>query len=116
MKPDDQLITATVEQFRQISGLGTTKIWELIRDGTLETVTFGKRRLIVVEATGRPSRDSSAPRGATPGETEVALYRRSDPSGSARRPRSHYGGQRPAARSQRASRGKRKSSRGTRFR
>jgi hypothetical protein len=50
MKPDDQLITATVEQFRQISGLGTTKIWELIRDGTLETVTFGKRRLILVDS------------------------------------------------------------------
>jgi hypothetical protein len=50
MKPDDQLISATIEQFRQISGLGTTKIWELIRDGTLETVTFGKRRLILVDS------------------------------------------------------------------
>jgi hypothetical protein len=49
MESDDQ-ITATVEQFRHISGLGTTKIWELIGDGTLETVSFGARRLIVIDS------------------------------------------------------------------
>ena len=62
MKSDDQLVSATVEQFRQISGLGTTKIWELIRDGTLGTVTFGKRRLIVVDSYRRAlARQRAAP-------------------------------------------------------
>jgi hypothetical protein len=41
-------ITTTVPGAMQISGLGESKIREMIRDGTLETIVIGGRRLVVV--------------------------------------------------------------------
>jgi hypothetical protein len=43
-------ITATIAQFLRLSGLGNTKTYELIGDGTLITVAVGRRRLVVVES------------------------------------------------------------------
>ena len=40
----------TVKEFSRWSGLGVTKTYELIGDGTLKTVLIGKRRLIVVQS------------------------------------------------------------------
>lgn len=42
MKP----ISVTIDVACQISGLGKTKIYELIGSGRLETVTIGRRRLV----------------------------------------------------------------------
>jgi hypothetical protein len=42
------LITATVTQFRQLSGLGNTRVYELIAAGELATVAVGKRRLVII--------------------------------------------------------------------
>jgi excisionase family DNA binding protein len=39
-------ITVTVAEARRLSGIGNTKIFELIRDKQLDTVTVGRRRLI----------------------------------------------------------------------
>jgi excisionase family DNA binding protein len=41
-------ITATVKEFCRISGLGKTKVFEMIADKSLDTVKFGTRRLVVL--------------------------------------------------------------------
>jgi excisionase family DNA binding protein len=46
----DEPITATVKTFCQLSGLGKTKVFEMIADGTLDTIKLGARRLIVMES------------------------------------------------------------------
>jgi excisionase family DNA binding protein len=40
-------LAVTVDDAKHITGLGHTKIYELIRDGTLQSVAIGKRRLIL---------------------------------------------------------------------
>jgi hypothetical protein len=40
-------LTVTVKITRQITGLGNTKIYELIGDGTIESFKIGNKRLIV---------------------------------------------------------------------
>ena len=40
-------ITVTVAEAKRLSGLGHTKIWELIGSGVLETVRVGRRRLVI---------------------------------------------------------------------
>ena len=40
-------LTVTVATARKISGLGNTTIWQLIKNGKLETVHVGRRRLVV---------------------------------------------------------------------
>jgi hypothetical protein len=40
-------LAVTVDDAKHITGLGHTKLHELIRDGTLESVAIGKRRLIL---------------------------------------------------------------------
>jgi excisionase family DNA binding protein len=39
-------ITVTIAEARRLSGIGNTKLFELIRDKKLDTVTVGRRRLI----------------------------------------------------------------------
>ena len=39
-------ITTTIDGAKAASGLGKTKIFELIRDGKLETVKVGRRTLV----------------------------------------------------------------------
>jgi excisionase family DNA binding protein len=40
-------LTVTVGTAKELSGLGNTTIWALIKDRTLETVQVGRRRLII---------------------------------------------------------------------
>jgi excisionase family DNA binding protein len=40
-------ITVTVATAKQLSGLGNTTIWALIRDGKLKVVRVGRRTLVV---------------------------------------------------------------------
>jgi hypothetical protein len=40
-------LTVTVAMAREISGLGNTTIWALIKSGRLESTSVGRRRLIV---------------------------------------------------------------------
>jgi hypothetical protein len=46
----DRIITAPVGEFCTLSGLGRSKVYELIGDGSLESFTLGKRRLIVIDS------------------------------------------------------------------
>ncbi len=48
--PSDQIITAPVAEFCRLSGLGRSRVYELIGDGTLDSITIGKRRLIVIDS------------------------------------------------------------------
>lgn len=43
-------LTTTVSGARQATGLGQTKIYELINSGQLETVKIGRRRLIKMDS------------------------------------------------------------------
>lgn len=43
-------VTVTVDGAKKALGLGTTKIYELIGSGELETVTIGRRRLVKVSS------------------------------------------------------------------
>jgi excisionase family DNA binding protein len=44
------IITAPVAEFCQISGLGRTKVYELLGEGTLAAIKIGKRRLIIIDS------------------------------------------------------------------
>jgi excisionase family DNA binding protein len=46
----DRIITVPVGEFCQISGIGRTRVYELIADGSLDSITIGKRRLIVLDS------------------------------------------------------------------
>lgn len=39
-------LAVTVQTARRLSGLGRTKLFQLIGDGRLESVTVGRRRLV----------------------------------------------------------------------
>ena len=46
----DRIITAPVSEFCRISGIGRTRVYELIAAGELDSITVGKRRLIVLDS------------------------------------------------------------------
>jgi hypothetical protein len=43
-------ITAPVNEFAQLSGLGVSTVWAMIKDKRLETIAIGRRRLIVIDS------------------------------------------------------------------
>jgi hypothetical protein len=43
-------ITCTVRAALEASGLGRTKLYELMADGSLDSVKIGSRRLVLVES------------------------------------------------------------------
>jgi hypothetical protein len=47
---DIKPLTVTIAMSRKISGLGNTKIWELIKNRKLETIRIGRRRLVTVRS------------------------------------------------------------------
>jgi len=47
--PSDR-ITATIAEFQRISGIGRSRIYELIAAGELESVHLGVRRLILIDS------------------------------------------------------------------
>jgi hypothetical protein len=48
MPTNSDIITATIRDFSRISGLGNTSIYQLLNDGEIESVTSGRRRLILI--------------------------------------------------------------------
>jgi len=46
-------ITVTIADARRLSGIGNTKLWELIKDGKVDTVSIGRRRLVVLASLKR---------------------------------------------------------------
>ena len=77
----DRIITAPVGEFCRISGLGRTRVYELIAEGDLESVLIGKRRLILLDSYRRLiDRQRDASKEAT------AAVRAPHPKGKARHP------------------------------
>jgi len=48
--PFVQKLTCTISEACEMTGLGRTKLYELIGDGHLATTTVGRRRLVVVRS------------------------------------------------------------------
>jgi hypothetical protein len=71
----DRIITAPVGAFCAMSGIGRTKVYEMLGDGLLDSITIGKRRLIVLDSYRRliERRRSAARDGRT---EEVTSSRR----------------------------------------
>jgi excisionase family DNA binding protein len=56
-----QPITVTVQTAKQITGLGLTTIWALIRDGKFQAVRIGRRTLIRYDSIERLLEPSATP-------------------------------------------------------
>ena len=64
----NNIITAPINEFCSLSGLGRTRVYELIGTGDLESITIGKRRLVIIESYRRLiERQKEAPKLARPG-------------------------------------------------
>ncbi|HEX5453386.1 MAG TPA: hypothetical protein VFX06_06290, partial [Stellaceae bacterium] len=51
MPQNTDYITAPVKQFcEEIAGIGLTKAYELINQGELQSITVGKRRLVLLKS------------------------------------------------------------------
>lgn len=48
--PFAQHLTCTIAEACEVTGLGRTKLYELIGDGLLTTTTIGRRRLVRVQS------------------------------------------------------------------
>jgi hypothetical protein len=48
--PFAQRLTCTIAQAYEVTGLGRTKLYELIGDGQVSTTTVGRRRLVLVQS------------------------------------------------------------------
>jgi excisionase family DNA binding protein len=49
-EPKQRPITVTIPNAREISGLGVSTLWKLISEGRLDTVSVGRRRLILYDS------------------------------------------------------------------
>jgi hypothetical protein len=49
-KASPQRLTCTIDDAREVTGLGRTKLYELIGTGRIVTTTVGRRRLVVVRS------------------------------------------------------------------
>jgi excisionase family DNA binding protein len=48
--PFAQRLSCTIAEACEVTGLGRTKLYELIGDGHLATTTIGRRRLVLVRS------------------------------------------------------------------
>lgn len=48
MIPTTDQITAPVNEFARLSGLGVSTVWGMVRSGALESIAIGRRRLVVI--------------------------------------------------------------------
>jgi excisionase family DNA binding protein len=72
-------LTVTVKTARQITGLGNTTIYELIGDGTIESLKIGNKRLILfasLERLATPTRSTETPENPAARATEARLAKR----------------------------------------
>ena len=49
LDPPDR-ISATIAEFRRLSGIGRSRIYELLKTGELESIHIGSRRLILIDS------------------------------------------------------------------
>jgi excisionase family DNA binding protein len=60
LPPATDAITAPVDKFCVLSGLGKNTIYQMIRDGRLTSIKIGRRRLIVLDSYRRLIREEQA--------------------------------------------------------
>lgn len=48
--PFQQRVSCTIPEACQAIGLGRTKLYELIGGGALQTITIGRRRLVIIDS------------------------------------------------------------------
>jgi hypothetical protein len=48
--PATDIITAPIDRFCELAGIGRSKVYELIGAGELESVVLGGRRLVVIDS------------------------------------------------------------------
>jgi hypothetical protein len=46
-------LAVSVKNASRLPGIGTTSMWQLIRDGRVETIGIGRRRLVIYESLKR---------------------------------------------------------------
>jgi excisionase family DNA binding protein len=46
----DRIISAPINEFCSLSGLGRTKVYEMLDSGDLDSIKIGKRRLILIDS------------------------------------------------------------------
>jgi excisionase family DNA binding protein len=63
---ETDVITASIQEFIRISGLGNTTIYKLLNDGELESVNVGRRRLILIDSYRRYLKRHSGKPAAAP--------------------------------------------------
>jgi hypothetical protein len=67
------IITATIPRFRDISGIGRSRIYELLEAGELESIYIGARRLILIDSYRQLiERQRAAPRPAAQAHNAAA--------------------------------------------
>jgi excisionase family DNA binding protein len=44
------IVTASIQDFIRISGLGNTTVYQMLNRGEIESVNVGRRRLIVIDS------------------------------------------------------------------
>ena len=50
MHPPDDRITATIPEFRRLSGIGRSRIYELLDAGEIDSIYLGTRRVILIDS------------------------------------------------------------------
>jgi hypothetical protein len=61
------IITATIPEFRRLSGISRSRIYELLDAGEIESIHIGARRLVLIESYRRLiERSRAAPSPAAP--------------------------------------------------
>jgi predicted DNA-binding transcriptional regulator AlpA len=50
MDMETDIITATIPEFRRISGISRSRIYELLDAGEIESVHIGARRLVLIDS------------------------------------------------------------------
>jgi hypothetical protein len=50
MAIETDIITATIPEFRRLSGISRSRIYELLDSGDIQSVYIGARRLIVIDS------------------------------------------------------------------
>src|SRR5262245_27296261 len=92
--PFAERITVTIPEFSEGTGNSESKTWQMIKNGLLETITNGRRRLIVIDSylklveqrrSAQPVPLGKMPRGRHRGEQTGAAHseRRKDRSSGA---------------------------------
>jgi hypothetical protein len=75
---DMEIITATLREFRRLSGISRSRIYELLDAGELDSVYIGARRLVIIDSYRRLiERQRAAPKPAAPAGNDARAGSRS---------------------------------------